>query len=217
MSRPSRHLRALTTAAVLCALGAATGSQRVDGQADGPPGAKPAPGRLLVAARQLRDPNFGETVVLLLEHGADGALGVILNRPTTVEVTAAFPGISALAERPDRVHFGGPVAPLRMLMLLRSKEEREDSRRVLEDLYWTGSQEVLEAVAGDGSSSFRVFAGHSGWAGGQLENEISRGDWHILEATLDVVFDAKPLELWPKLLRRIPTRWAAGLRPRAGL
>lgn len=185
------------------------------------PGQAPSPdqlaaGQLLVAAHKLRDPNFGETVVLLLEYSEEGALGVILNRPTTVSLPAAFPDIADLEGSGEFVFFGGPVALASMLMVLRAAEGREGDRPAFADLYWTGRVERLEELAGQAESSFRVFAGHSGWAPRQLDNEVERGDWHIVPATVDTVFDPTPFGLWDRLMRRIPDRWAAhsGAPPR---
>jgi len=167
-------------------------------------------GTLLVAADKLQDPNFRQSVVLLLDHGEDGTLGVILNRPSSLLLATAFPEIGELQDGERPVFFGGPVAPTGMLMVLRSKEKAEDDRPAFDDLYWSGSPERLERLAAEGETAqFRVFAGHAGWTAGQLENEVERDDWHILPATMEAVFDSEPLDLWRRLKRQIPERWAA--------
>ena len=191
--------------ATLCLLAVvATGAA-----SQGPSPDQLAGGKLLVATPKLRDPNFGETVVLLLEYSEEGALGVILNRPTAVSLPTAFPEIAGLEASEDFVFFGGPVAVTGMLMVLRSAQEVEEDRPAFDELYWSGSQDRLEQLAGEGATAtFRVFAGHSGWGARQLDNEVKRGDWQVIPATAEVVFDPAPYELWPKLRSRIPDRWA---------
>ncbi len=176
-----------------------------------------AKGMFLVASRDLRDPNFFETVVLLLQYSSEGALGIVVNRPTPMKLADLLPEMEGLAEREDTVYLGGPVMQGRMLMLVRSADEPSpESRQVLDDVYYSGDKELLARLVGQESEDgeeFRVFAGHAGWAPGQLEWEVKRGGWHILRAEGAAVFDTDPRELWPELIRRSSGVWASLLGP----
>ena len=168
-----------------------------------------AKGKFLVASRQLTDPNFGKTVVLLLEYDKKGAMGVVINRPTKVKLSRVFPDMQGLQERTDTVYRGGPVSANQLLLLVRSGSEPEKSRRVFEDIYLTSSRKVLKRIIAGaiGGEKFRIFAGYAGWSSGQLDMEVSKGGWHILRADSETVFDKKPSEIWPELIRRSSAQW----------
>lgn len=172
-------------------------------------------GKLLVAKRNLWDPNFSQTVVLLIEHGPQGALGVIVNRPTEMRLSLLLPEIEDLEERTDTLHFGGPVARGHILVLLRAEGEPEEARHVFADVYASASRELLEGLLGRGEPAdrVRVFAGHAGWAPGQLEAEVARDDWLVLQADPETVFAPEPAEVWPRLIQR-ETDLLAEERPR---
>lgn len=173
-------------------------------------------GKFLIAGRELGDPNFFHTVVLLLEHSSEGALGVIVNRPTEVKLADLLPDMKGLGGRLDLVFAGGPVLPSQMLILIRSAGEPREAREVMAGVYYSSSRETLaELVAqgGDGAD-VRVFAGHAGWAAGQLEWEVERGGWHILTAESSSVFDEEPAMLWERLIERT-SGVLARLRPPA--
>ncbi len=161
-------------------------------------------GKFLVASRDLRDPRFSETVVLLIDYDWQGAMGLVINRPTELKLSRLLPEIEELKQRTDTVYFGGPVALSQVLLLIRSGSQPEESRRVFEDIYVSSSRAVLERMVknADGGARFRVYAGYAGWAPGQLDREVSRGDWHVLQADAETVFDKAPSEIWPELIRR---------------
>ncbi|UCG11828.1 MAG: YqgE/AlgH family protein [Deltaproteobacteria bacterium] len=166
-------------------------------------------GKLLVASRNLRDPNFAETVVLLIEYDWYGAMGLIINRPTDVKLSKLFPETKELQRRQDTAYIGGPVGKSKMLLLIRSPSQPDGSRPVFNDIYVSGSQEVLERMI-DGTAEaqqFRLFVGHAGWVPGQLDREISRGSWHVVQADTETVFDKAPGEIWPDLIRRSSVLW----------
>jgi putative transcriptional regulator len=162
-----------------------------------------AAGKCLVAARDLPDPNFSDSVVLLVEYGETGAMGVIVNRPTELLISRVLGDSKAAQGRTDRVFFGGPVSPKGLVALVRSKSAVPDSRRVLEDVHLVTSRESLEGLirAGTRSSELRTYLGYAGWGPGQLERETAAGSWHILPADADVVFDPEPEALWRRLFR----------------
>ena len=166
-------------------------------------------GKFLVASKQLRDPQFFETVVLLLEYDSKGAMGLVINRPTTVKLSKVLPEIEGLQRRSDTIYLGGPVAKNQLMLLIRTSSPPEGSRPVFKDIYLSSSQRVIEKMIDnpDTPERFRVYAGYAGWAPGQLDHEVSRGGWHILQAGQERVFDKTPSEIWPELIRRTSALW----------
>jgi putative transcriptional regulator len=168
-----------------------------------------AKGKFLVASRKLRDPNFKETVVLLIDYGQDGAMGLVINRPSEITLATVFPDIKALKERKDTIYVGGPVAVNRMLLLVGSPLVPEASQEVTQDVYISSSWKILERLMKNAAKEerFRIFAGYAGWAPDQLDFETSRGDWHVLKADAETVFDKKPAEIWQELILRASVKW----------
>lgn len=164
----------------------------------------PAKGSFLVASRRLLDPRFQEAVVLLISSSADGATGVIINRPTEVRLVDLLPSVKGLKDRADVVYYGGPVEGHRMLMLFRSGQKSEESGRVFGDVYLSSSKHTLERMlnAHKTAKQMRVYAGYAGWMPRQLDREISRGDWFIVSADARSIFEKKPSKVWPELIRR---------------
>jgi len=165
-------------------------------------------GSFLVASRSLLDPNFNQTVVLLLDYSEKGALGVIINRPTQVELGEMMSDLEGAWEGAGTVWVGGPVAHWQMVLLIRSKAALEGAERVFEDVHFTASRLVLEQVL-QSETEFRTYAGYAGWGAGQLEGEIDRGSWHVLPGDPEMVFDKAPLELWRELITRGEAQWAS--------
>ena len=175
------------------------------------PGAREelAKGKFLVASRRLIDPNFRETVVLLIEYGMEGAMGLVINRPSQVKLATLFPDIKELEQRKDAVYLGGPVAVNRMLMLIGSSQTPRGSIPVIRDVYLSSSMEELERLIKNAAKNerFRIFAGYSGWAPSQLDFERTRGDWHVLKADAETIFAQNPSEIWQELIRRATVKW----------
>lgn len=164
-------------------------------------------GKFLVAMPALADPNFRRTVVLLCEHGPDGALGLVVNRPTEVEVSTLLDDVAALAGA-ERVFAGGPVSKNGMLVLCRGAAVAEN-HAVLPGVFLAQDLAVLrrpEVLGPNGE--FRCFLGYSGWAPGQLESELAAGAWCVVAADASLVFDAAPEALWPEMMRRLGPEWA---------
>lgn len=178
-------------------------------------------GRLLVAEPTLDDPNFGRTVVYLIEHSADGALGLVLNRPGEVAVRDAVPTWAPYVNGIEQVFVGGPVSPDGAICLARCPSEGppaadrsdddEEAASAVGAVFrpLTTSIGVVDlhadpADAPGSISELRVFAGYAGWSGGQLEAEIDTGGWYVLRASDDDVFTDSPTTLWRDVLRRQP-------------
>jgi putative transcriptional regulator len=157
-------------------------------------------GRLLISSGGLYDPNFRHTVVLVGEHNADGALGVVLNRVLDVTVQKTLPALSELVPPGEPLFQGGPVQPASPVLLA------ELSHPELADLLVFGSVGFLVGdVSADMETSIlraRVFAGYSGWGPGQLEAEMAVHSWIIEPAREDDVFTDAPDLLWSRVLRR---------------
>jgi len=166
-------------------------------------------GVFLVASPELRDPNFFHTVVLLVEYDQNGAMGLVINRPTEIALTKALPHVGELEDRADRVYFGGPVARDTVLLLVRSAAEPSDASHVFADIYVSLSARTLREVLREQGrrDTFQAYAGYAGWAPGQLEDEIDRGDWHLSRADAEMVFRSDPEQLWPELIRRTSGFW----------
>ena len=163
----------------------------------------PSAGKFLVATERITDPRFRATVVLLIHYDGDGAVGLIVNRPTMVKLSSLLPGIKELRKRSDTAFIGGPVGMKQLFMLVRSSASPIESLPVLQGVYVSTSAKLLERVVREGGKEkFRLYAGYSGWTTGQLEQELSRGDWRILPADAETIFDRDPALIWPDLIRR---------------
>jgi putative transcriptional regulator len=165
-------------------------------------------GRFLIAAKRLRDDNFYKSVVLLLEHGEHGAMGLIINRPSSIRVSHALAGHFNLPDTDDVVFGGGPVEPTALVILHDDSAFQGDGPSVLPGLFVGGSPDAFERVIGDAAASgnmrhsFRVFSGYSGWGADQLEGEIARGDWLIHPACRELVFQDDPYAIYEVLLQK---------------
>lgn len=176
-----------------------------------------ANGVFLVARPDMLDPNFRETVVLITQPEVGGGpLGVIVNRPIAARLSEIVPDTVKVPERFDQIYGGGPVARNRVLFLVRSQQRPERSLQVLEDVYLSGDRELLEQIMREETTvaAFRAYAGHSGWAPGQLQAEIAHGGWYVIKADADTVFAADASTIWPELIKRITTH---STRNRAGM
>ncbi len=174
-------------------------------------------GVFLVAAPTLRDPNFRQTVVLLCEHGNEGALGVVVNRPTAMHLSEALPQIPILEAQRHVLFSGGPVQPNQVLVLYRLTERPSESHHVFDGVYLGGDVQMVERLLTDShvDNPFRAYIGYSGWAPGQLENEMKTGSWITIPADPAVVFDKDPSQIWPDILRSLggPYRLYAEMPP----
>jgi putative transcriptional regulator len=159
-------------------------------------------GRLIVAAPPLVDPNFDRTVVLLLEHGDDGALGIVLNRASEVTVADVFPEWHELVAPPETVFVGGPVSTDAVIALARRRHVNiAGFVQVLDDL---GTIDLADDPLEIGASlqSLRVFSGYAGWSPGQLEAELGQDAWFVVNAEPGDPFSHAPNRLWQDVLRR---------------
>jgi putative transcriptional regulator len=164
-------------------------------------------GRLLVATPPLIDPNFDRTVVLMLEHTEEGALGIVLNRPSETPLDDVLPEWRAFASLPGVVFTGGPVAPDAVIALARGPRDYDP------DDAPEGWVPILEGLGtidlgrdpldlGVLIEELRVFVGYAGWGPGQLEGELEQNAWFVVDLQRNDPFAALPDYLWRAVLRR---------------
>ncbi|MBW3576496.1 MAG: YqgE/AlgH family protein [Actinobacteria bacterium] len=161
-------------------------------------------GRLLVATPTLIDPNFHLTVIFVLQHDdEDGAVGVVVNRPSDVAVMTALPPWAALADAPPVVFLGGPVNHGAAIALARRRSGASPAgwEPVLDEVGVVDLSGDPDAVHPD-LQDLRVFTGYAGWGPGQLEDEIAAGSWFVVEADPSDPFADEPAALWRRVLTR---------------
>jgi putative transcriptional regulator len=164
-----------------------------------------AKGVLLVASPSLEDPNFRQAVVLVVEHGPEGTVGLILNRSTNVLLSKALPDMPVLKGTIYRLFAGGPVEPTRFLLLFRLKEPPADARSVFDGVYLGRTPRILERIITQAkpTETFRAFAGFAAWAPRQLEAEMLLGAWGVLPPDSVGIFDKDPATLWQDCIGRL--------------
>lgn len=161
-------------------------------------------GQLLVAAPVLSGDDFRRSVVLVLDHNEDGALGVVVNRPLEVDVAAVLPAWQPYATVPGKLFKGGPVAldsALGLVAVPGDDEEPLGVRRILGSLGLVDLDTPPEVVVPE-LSGLRIFAGYAGWGAGQLEREIAEGAWFVVDAEPRDAFTDSPQDMWRVVLRR---------------
>ena len=158
-------------------------------------------GQVLVASPYLLDPNFVRTVVLMLHHNEEGAFGVVLNRPAENTIRQLWKEVAeGPCESDQWINVGGPVSgPLMALHTDVSASEME----ILPGLYFAAQRENLEKILRQRQDMVRVFVGHAGWGGGQLEQELKEGAWLTGPASPEYVFSDRDADLWKEVSKRI--------------
>ncbi len=158
-------------------------------------------GQLLVASPALLDPNFARTVVLVTQHSEEGAMGIVLNRPSLTDVVDAVPQLVGLLEGDERVYVGGPVEPAAVVVLAEFDDPDSSPVSVFADVGFLRADADPDELAVT-TRRARAFAGYAGWEAGQLEAELEEPAWIVEPARPDDVFAADPDELWADVLRR---------------
>ena len=161
-------------------------------------------GRLLIASPALVDPNFHRSVVLVVQHDDESAMGIVLNRPSEATVGEAMPQLAELVEAGDVVHVGGPVQRGAVVVLAEWDDAEQAALLVFERVGFMGADADATAVAG-ATVRARVFAGYAGWGEGQLEAEIEEGSWIVVDARADDVFAGR--DAFASIVRRRGPRY----------
>ena len=190
-------------------------------QATGPAGASAEvrAGSFLVARRDLPDPNFARSVVLLLRHDERASMGLVVNRRAHLELGELFPDQKSSAHGADPVFWGGPVGATGVLALWRAQQETE-AERVIPGVYLITTKTLLKKKLAEPAdpSRLRVYLGYCGWGPSQLLRELEIGAWHVMRAEERLVFDPEPETLWQRLIARtelIPVRAPQPARTRS--
>lgn len=158
-------------------------------------------GQLLIAGPALLDPNFWRTVVLVIEHSDDGALGLVLNRPSETTVGESVPQLEDLVDLADQLFVGGPVQPSSVIVLAEFDDPTDAALLAFGDIGVLGTGAAPGELAAAVKTG-RAFVGHAGWGPGQLDAELDRADWILEPAQRDDAFSDDPGELWSDVLTR---------------
>ncbi|GLY19315.1 YqgE/AlgH family protein [Kineosporia rhizophila] len=161
-------------------------------------------GSLLVASPTLEDENFRRTVILMLDHGDDGALGLVVNRPMEVDVSSVLPAWQPYTTAPGRLFQGGPVqldSALGLVAMPGQGAEPVGVRLLIGSIGLVDLDAPPEVIV-PGLAGLRIFAGYAGWAAGQLEGEIADGAWFVVDSEPRDAFTDRPERLWGEVLRR---------------
>ncbi len=170
-------------------------------------------GRLLIASPLIGDPNFDRSVVLMIEHNAEGALGVVLNHPSQTDVAEMLPAWAPLTARPPVFFIGGPVSPESVICLgqaIGDASAEESFHRVVGNVGTVDLNRDPDEIAID-LDEVRLFAGYSGWGPQQLEAELAADAWFVVDADPGDPLMGAPEELWSFVLARQtgPMAWLA--------
>lgn len=157
-------------------------------------------GYFLVASRHMRDPNFAHSVVLMIHHDDEGAMGVVINRPSEKSIREVWEMIgNDPCDRDELIYIGGPVpGPLLAIHSLELFAEHT----VLSDLFVSSQRDALDLIVRKRDAKCRLYTGHSGWGSGQLEGELEAGGWLVTKATARDVF-ADHDTVWKTVTQRI--------------
>jgi len=165
-------------------------------------------GVFLVATDKLSNSSFQHAVILLTHFSDRGATGLTINRPTGISLQQAFPRIRQLRQRTDPLYLGGPVSTNAIFVLLRTQQPDNKMHRITNDIYFsTGKNVFSRSFDSSQNSASRTYAGYAGWAAGQLQNEINRGDWLMVHTNPKIIFEKDTDNLWRRLTQRWNGKW----------
>ncbi len=156
-------------------------------------------GKLLVSSPALVDPNFRKTVVLIAHHDDEGAMGLVLSRPTDISAVDAVPVLEGIPGADAPIFVGGPVQPDAFMVLAEFDDVDQAAAPIIGELGFMPADAEPEDLA---IRRLRLFAGYSGWGEGQLESELDEGSWIVVDAIAEDVFADDPDQLWRTVLHR---------------
>ncbi len=168
----------------------------------------PRPGQLLIAEPLLNDVNFTRSVILLCEHGEAGSVGFVLNHSTDIKLKNL---ISDIPTNGPLIYKGGPVQPDTLHLMHRVPSHLGEGKKIADGIYWGGSFEELYDLATNknyNEDDVRLFLGYSGWAPGQLEDEIKEGTWLIANGTEDIIFGTDHENIWKAAIATLGRKYA---------
>jgi putative transcriptional regulator len=169
-----------------------------------------AVGKLLVAPKDSSDPNFAESVILLVHYAGDGTVGLVINRRTTLSGSRVLHALKGAANYSQPAYAGGPVETDVVEALAQLPPGPHDATHLFGKLYLISQKAELEKAlaAGKGAGDLRVYLGYAGWGPGQLEEEVTEDGWYIFDGTEERVFDSDPPTLWSRMIARTELRLA---------
>ena len=174
----------------------------------------PKTGSLLVATSNINSPPFSRSVVLLVNYGPDGAMGVIVNKPTPIPLHSVMPGAKALQGSDELLFYGGPVSRNIFTVLMESDKEMKEGdgvAKVFGNVFFVADRTIILRSLEERNNTVRGFSGYCGWAPGQLESELARGDWLVKPSDSEAVFSKRPGALWRRFHHRVYDGvWAFG-------
>jgi putative transcriptional regulator len=168
------------------------------------------PATVLVASRDLADPNFAKTVILLVHYDEQSVLGLMVNRHTDVAVSRLFDGLKAAKDRADSIYLGGPVEISTVFALLDSPDKPKGVDPIFGRTYLLSTKDQLERTVAmrPDSGVFHVYLGYAGWTNEQLRREVALGMWFIFQADASMVFDSDPDTLWQRMIKKTEQKMA---------
>jgi putative transcriptional regulator len=171
-----------------------------------------AAGKVLVASRNLGDPHFAKTVILLVRYDAQGVLGLVLNHRTDIPLSRALESLKAAKDRSDPVYLGGPLETPAVFALYQSPAKPEGAEHIFGGVYLINSKPLFEQTVSSQPKPdvFHVYLGYAGWTQDQLRQEVELGAWFIFPAEAGTVFNADPEALWPEMIRKTELQVARG-------
>jgi putative AlgH/UPF0301 family transcriptional regulator len=181
-----------------------------------------AAGKVLVASRNLGDPHFARTVILLVRYDSEGVLGLVLNRRTDIPLSQALESLKAAKDRSDPVYLGGPLETAAVFALYQSPAKPEGAEHIFGGVYLINSKPLFEQTmsAQPKPDVFHVYLGYAGWTQDQLRQEVELGAWFVFPAEAGTVFNADPDALWPEMIRKTEMQMArteSGFRDPPGI
>jgi putative transcriptional regulator len=170
-------------------------------------------GKMLVASRNLGDPNFAKTVILLVHSDDQGIVGLILNRRTNLPLSRVLEGVPGAKDRSDPAYLGGPVEVPAVMALLQSPNKVEGADRIFSGVYLISTKTLLEKTLAThpGPQAFHVYLGYAGWSNEQLRREVELGAWFIFPPDTGTVFNSDPASLWPQMIGKTELKFAGNL------
>lgn len=167
-------------------------------------------GAILVAGKNLHDPNFSRTVVLITEYNNIGTTGLVINRPMNMAAKNVFPPINQITPEAGKLFIGGPIGINNLQILVETGTHFEPSSSLTGDIYLINNPRSFDDLSQhvESSMKIKIFAGYAGWGIGQLESEIIRGDWFIWHADSKIVFSKAPESVWNELIELVTVQWA---------
>lgn len=161
-------------------------------------------GIFLIAVPELPDPHFHRTVVLLISYEKQGAVGLIINRPTDIPIEQALSNLKGIEGLPSSLFSGGPVSRDQIIALLRSKKTMDETHNIFDDVYVAETLKPLTETLKNPNpeKNLRIYSGYAGWGPGQLDREVTHGDWIITPADSETIFSENPAEIWLELSKR---------------